>query len=126
MNLDLEERAAKARLQLSAQLGEAIYGGLTTQGTSPSVLQYLVARAVRKSAIAMEALSQVEPDAVSAIRNLQNEIVLAKLLLSWLHEAVTEGQESWNELENQERASLQDLQEGSQVIDGEMEAENGW
>jgi hypothetical protein len=126
VNFALEERAAKARLQMSSQLGEAIYGGLTARGTSPSVLQYLVARAVRKSAIAMEALSQVNPDDISAIRNLQNEIILAKLLLSWLHEAVVDGQESWNELETQERATMQDLHDGSEMIDGEMEDGNGW
>lgn len=126
MNFALEEKAARTRLQMSAELGEAIYGGLTSRGTSPSVLQYLVARAVRKSAVAMQALSEVSPSDASAIQNLQNEITLAKLLLRWLHEAVVDGQESWTELERQERATMQDLHDGSEMVDGEMEAGNGW
>jgi len=116
MSYDVEERAAKVRLQISAELSDAIYGGLTVKSNSPSVLNSLVPRTGRAAAVALDNLALVSPGDAEAVRNLQNEIEVERRIVARLKEAVTVGDEDWRELERQEKADLQDLQDGVGMI----------
>jgi hypothetical protein len=60
--------------------------------------KYLIKRADEEIECAVEELKHADPDAPSVIRSLQSKIAVAESIQYWLAEAIQDGQNSMQEL----------------------------
>jgi hypothetical protein len=68
--------------------------------------RYVLERATELGEAALEKLADVPPDDTQAIRKLQNEVRLGRLLQSWLLDAITTGANAERVFEQQQTDDL--------------------
>lgn len=69
----------------------AIFGAQVEQFLDGEIGQYLLQRAADEANEAMEQLSTADPEDPKKIREIQNRVKVADLVLSWLREAIVTG-----------------------------------
>jgi hypothetical protein len=76
----------------------AVFGAQVEQFLDSQIGQYLVKRAQDAANAALEALATANPEDPAGIRKLQNKVVVADLVVSWLSEAILLGDQAEQEL----------------------------
>ena len=79
----------------------AVFGRQTEEFLNSELGRFLVARADEQRDAAVDALKRVAPWRTRRIRQLQNEIAVAESVQQWLADAVTEGQQALQVLEDE-------------------------
>lgn len=101
----ITDPAERAAAQLAVQLSADIELQLTHVAGGAPVLA-LLGKARQLATNAIVALAEVDPDNAKAIRDLQNEIVIFKLIVAWLKEIVAAGFDAGDALDEDERDDL--------------------
>jgi hypothetical protein len=70
---------------------EAVFGAQVEQFLDSDIGRYLTLRAQETANEALEALAVANPEDPGLIRSLQNRVVVADLVVSWLGEAIVRG-----------------------------------